>query len=509
MARTRPGFLIVPALFLTPVFWSPDLPLPQAFRGQVEKFLADLQKATTLDQALPARDGLVLLGRGVTPQVAKALEKAGRKARWSLLQVLALLGGKDGGRALRQVLVQPRWRSREGCLCLAALGLPLESRPELEALADLAGAAGERMAWARICGLLALARPISSTGGRPEVSSRTLEAPQTPQEKAAVLLFLAARGSSADLASALGRFWPEKVLSWGDRLVARAACLAVARRKILGWEGPLLSWLASGKTRPEDRRALALALGALEVPSSSPSLKGFSDPREWACFFSLGSEGGGKGEEERIRARLGLPTLDDVTKGALAGAFARCLAREDLLRKAPSFLGDHEVREVLSLELARRILLARRGDPFLDRAGRRTWDPAQGTEGFVVAALASRGVLQNKGPLPQGWSLWAKAVRGEVPPPVVGEALEKALRKRWAWPTQLLESAWNEEGMAILLGASEFYLQKYPGLAPPRGKAPLPLGAPYRGSPFYGWLEAFLAARPLFSPPLEGGGKKG
>ena len=504
MARRHPRCFIVPWVLLTPALLAQNLPLPQGFQGQVDVLLSKLQRATRVDQALPARDGLITLGRGVAPRVARALEGAGRKARWSLLEVLGLLGGNLSGRALRQVLVQPRWRSREGCLCLAALGVPLTSKHEVDALVDLAESGGERRSWARICALLGLARPFGPGLVLPRIPSKAWSNPGTPQEKAAILLFLGRRGPESLLGEYLARFWPGKPLSWGDRLVGRACCLAVAEKKISQWEGPFLSWLGSGKTRPEDRWALALALGALGLSPGSPALKNLASPREWASFFSLASmDPKGKEFSSMVKARLDLSSLDPFLKGALAGAYARSLPDLVLLQKAPSFLGGRLAGDVLVLELARRVLASRKGGDLPGRAGSRTWDPKHGAESYLVAALASRGALQARGPLPKGWTLWAKALRGEVPPEVVGMEVEKALRRRGAWPVQLLEAALEEEAAAVLYGASEFYLQKKPSLAPPRGKGPLPLGAPYRESPFYSWLDSYLQARPLFrmGPP--------
>ncbi len=499
LARFHPASLIVPLALLTPAFLGRDLPLPPGFQGQVDLLLGRLKRATRVDRTLQPREGLVLLGRAVVPQVARALEKAGRKARWSLLEVLGLLGGPEAGRTLKQVLIQPRWRARKGCVCLAALGIPLETKLEAQALADLAETEGERKAWLRICGLLGLSRPYAAGLELPPLPAKAWSHAGTPQEKAAVLLFLGRKGSGSYLSDSLARFWPAKRDSWGSRLVSRACCLAVASRKEPGWKGPFLAWLGSGKTRPEDRQALALALGALGVPPGAPSLRFLSSPREWASYFSLASLAPGKKEfQDLIEARLDLPALDPILKGALAGAFARSLPDATLLQRAPSFVGASLVREVLVLELARRVLRARKGDPFLRKAGNRTWDPGHGTESYLVAALASRGVLQARGPLPAGWSLWAKAVRGEVPPPVAEREVEKALRRRGAWPGQLLEAAQEEEARAILYGASELYLQKYPSRAPARGKGPLPPGAPAGDSPFYGWLDSFLAAHPLF-----------
>ncbi|GEM_PF-4511395 len=499
MARQHPGSFIVLVVLLTPAILGRDLPLPPGFQGQVDRLLGQLKRATRVDQTLHSRDGLVLLGRGVIPQVARALGRAGRKARWSLLEVLGLLGGPEAGRVLKQVLVQPRWRSRKGCVCLASLGIPLETRLEVEALADLAWAEGERMAWFRICGFLGLSRPFPGNLGLPRLPSRVWPGAATPQEKAAGLLFLAGKGPGSYLSDILVRFWPGKRDSWGNRLVARACCLAAATRKVPGWKGPFLAWLGSGKTRPEDRQALALALGSLGVPPGTPSLRFLASPREWACFFSMASLGPGKKEfQDLIEARLDLPGLDPFLKGVLAGAFARSLPDSALLERAPSFLGPPLVREVLVLELSRRVLRAKKGDPLLKKAGARTWDPAHGTESYLVAALASRGALQARGPLPSGWSLWAKAMRGEVPPAVAAREVEKALRRRGGWPGQLLEAAQEETARAILYGASELYIQKFPSLAPARGKGPLPPGAPTGDSPFYGWLDSFLAAHPLF-----------
>ncbi len=465
----------------------------------MQELLGRLERATQVEQTLHPRDGLVLLGRSVTPLVVRALEGAGKKARWSLLEVLGLLGGSEAARALKQVLVQPRWRNRKGCLCLAALGIPLENELEVDALVNLAEEGGAKRAWTRMCALLGLARPFSPGLRLPRVPSKAWDSPRSPQERAAALLFLGRKGSSTFLADALRRFWPAKVTAWGDRLAARACCLAVAARRVQGWNGALVAWLGSGKTRPEDRQALALALGALGVDPRAPSLKFLSSPREWACFFSMASSGPRrKAFQDLVRGRLDLPSLDPLSKGALAGAFARSLPDRALLQEAPSFGGGRKVREVLLLELARRVLLAEKGDPLLKLAGARTWDPGRGAESFLVAALASRGVLEAKGPLPTGWRLWEKALRGEVPPGVAAREVERAMRRLGSWPVQLLEDLQERTAREALYGASGFFLQKHPSLAPPRSKGPLPQGAPYRDSPFYGWLDSFLAVHPLF-----------
>lgn len=457
-----------------------------------------MKQASSATEVAKVRDTLAALGEGVATESVRAFSEMGQMGKWGLLQVLGLVGGAEAAAWQRELLEQPRWRSRSGLVCLASLGLRQAQGQEV--LKDLARQKGPKESWARICGLLGL----SCLPGPLDLPGSPVDLAQPGKagalELAAALLLVGRRGSPALAQSSLAQAWPREARTWQERLVRRACALALARQPLPNWEEVLLEWLRDEGSRLEDRAAAALGLGALGSQPSRPGFAGLASPRSWAGYLALASLTGARDQvrtwaESRVRQNLPDPLL----MAAFAGAYARCLGGDELLDRAGSFSGPPQVREVLLIELALELLATER-EELLRRASIRPWVAGKGAEDLILAALAARGAAPERAEVPQGPGLAAKALRGEVPLEVVRSEVARARAAAGAEPDDLLVQTEEELALQILMGPSDFYRRKAPELAPGRAEADLPQGSFPADSPFFEQLWDFLAVLPLYRP---------
>ena len=468
-----------------------------ALAETVRGLIGQMEKGTTTADILRARDALVGLGQVVVPQVARQYAKGSPQVKWGLLQVLALTGGREAVTNLGKVLTDPRCRNRPGCLSFAALGLREESYCEV--LLDLAKRGGEKEAWGRISAFLALAGPAGRKLAPGDLPARP--GGESPLELAAFLLLISRRGTDGRARELLADLGERPARDWGGRLVRRCLALMVARRRITGSEDRLLAWLAAESAREEDRAAVALALGALGIAGGPAKLADrLGSPVSWAGYLGLASTTPLRTRVvDLARSRVLQKGSDPALGGVFAGAFARCLDREDLLIRSSAYEPGNPMREVLVLELAQRVLTAPSRE-WLERvaARSRSWEAKGGVADLLLASLAVREVAPGQGVLPPGWGIKEKAYRGEISAGLLGREVDRGLRRLGAHPDQPLRKAEEMQAYRILMGPSGFLARVAREQAAPRDELELPGGAPPRDSRFFEHLHDFLGRIPLF-----------